>query len=96
MSMKNTDELIREIFREEIEDLKRCILETIPDRFGKEETRFLTRKQVSKYLSIGISTVDYWTKIKKLRKIDVHGIVRFDKIEIDQALQQGILSKYKN
>ncbi|MBK7370452.1 MAG: hypothetical protein IPJ09_03260 [Saprospiraceae bacterium] len=44
-------------------------------------TRYLTRIQVSKYLNIGLSTVDLWARIGKLNKLDLDGSPRFDRQE---------------
>lgn len=53
---------------------------------NQQESRYLTRKQVALYLNIGLSTVDLWSKLGKLRKIYMDGSVRFDREEIDEIL----------
>jgi excisionase family DNA binding protein len=86
---------IRSIFQEEIEGLKKHISEIIGRNNPNEERRYLTRKQVSVYLGIGVSTVDFWAKTKRLTKLNVNGSVRFDKAEIDLAIQKTFLTKFK-
>lgn len=86
---------IRAIIQEEVGGLKQFITDALTRRKDPEEVRYLTRSQVAKYLSIGLSTVDYWAKIRKLNKVVVNGSVRFDKVEIDDFIQQGALSKFK-
>ena len=53
----------------------------------KEDVRYLTRKQVSCYLGIGLSTVDYWARIGKLKKQEYQKSIRFDKLEIDACIR---------
>lgn len=86
---------IRAIVQEEVYGLRQFITEALSKHQDPEDSRYLTRKQVAKYLSIGLSTVDYWTKTKKLTKVDVNGSVRFDKYEIDSTIKRGILSRLK-
>ncbi len=57
------------------------------------DARYLTRHQVSQYLGIGLSTVDYWAKNGKLNKLKIDGSVRFDKAEIDESIKT--LRKYR-
>ena len=57
------------------------------------QSRYLTRRQVSDYLGIGLSTVDYWTKLDKLHKIFIDGAPRFDREEIDKSFSD--LKKFK-
>lgn len=54
--------------------------------------RYLSRREVAEYLSIGLSTVDYWARIGRLKKIKVGRSVRFDRQELDESLQK--LQKY--
>ena len=61
---------------------------------GYQNCRFLTRKQVSQYLGIGLSTVDYWARIGKLTKVHLDGSIRFDKEAIDQSIRG--LKKYSS
>ena len=49
-----------------------------------EEQRYLTRKEVARYLGVALSTVDLWSRTGKLRKINVNGSIRFDKYEVDR------------
>ena len=89
------EDRIRSIVRQEVFTLRQFISEALAKQKDPEESRYLTRKQVAKYLSIGLSTVDYWAKTKKLIKVNVNGSIRFDKVEIDAHIQQGTLSKFK-
>ena len=82
----NIETVFRELLREELEFQKAEILESIER--SQEKSRYMTRKEVAKYLSIGLSTVDYWSGIGKLEKIEISGTVRFDKNQIDQLLNQ--------
>ena len=83
--------IIREVLQEELSILKGDILESI--QTSKETSRYLTRKQVAQYMNIGLSTVDYWSRLGKLTKIQIDGSVRFDKVELDNFLT---LKKEKN
>lgn len=91
----NLDNHLRIILQQELEHLKQDIVKILcqPD---KEEARMLTRKQVSSYLSIGLSTVDYWSRIGKLRKVKIGNSTRFDKKEIDKALKEQNLALYQD
>ena len=60
---------------------------------GSEDARYLTRTQVAKYLSIGISTVDYWCRTGKLKKHKHGKSVRFDRQEIDAWMGTASLGK---
>ncbi len=56
-------------------------------------SRYLTRRQLADYLGIGLSTVDYWTKIGKLHKIFIDEAPRFDRELIDKSFSK--LKKFK-
>lgn len=74
-----------EKLQEELQVLKDEILQAIKQ--NREESRYLTRKQVAQYLNIGLSTVDYWTRLGKLTKIRVNGSIRFDKRDVDRIFK---------
>lgn len=90
------EDQIRTIIQEEFDELKQFISKQLSSQKDPDERRYLTRSQMAKYLSIGVSTVDYWSKTGKLRKVQIKGQVRFDKVEVDASIQQGVLSRYSN
>ncbi len=51
--------------------------------------KYLTRHQVAEYLGIGLSTVDHWTRIGRLKKIFIDNAPRFDREEIDRKFSPG-------
>lgn len=79
------EHIIRSLLKEELEPLKNEILQSM--KMQREESRYLTRKQVAQYLNIGLSTVDYWTRLGKLTKIRVNGSIRFDKRDVDRIFK---------
>lgn len=50
-----------------------------------EQARYLTRHQVSTYLGIAPSTVDYWSRIGKLTKVYIGKTPRFIREDIDKV-----------
>lgn len=57
-----------------------------------QDSRYMSRRELASYLSIGLSTVDHWVRIGRLRKIKIGRAVRFDRHEIDDSLDR--LRKY--
>ena len=79
--------IIKDLLHDELQAVKQELLQEI--RKSKEGPRYLTRKEVAQYLSCGLSTVDYWSRIGKLNKIHIDGTVRFDKQEIIHLLKSS-------
>lgn len=80
-----TYEKLKELVHEEFQQMKGDILSEI--RKSESESRYLTRKDVARYMNCGLSTVDYWARTGKLQKINIDGTVRFDKVVIDELLK---------
>jgi len=96
LQMFISDEDFKDFVRTEI---RQAIVEVLQQqepvirlRSQFKEARFLTRRQVATYLGIGMSTVDYWVSIGKLKKIYINGSPRFDREEIDKSFTN--LKKY--
>jgi len=73
-------ELIRQAVQsaleEKIDDLRSALLET--------NSMYMTRRDVSQELRIGMSTVDYWVRAGRLRKHKLgKGAVRFLREEVE-------------
>lgn len=56
------------------------------------KSRYLSRREVANYLSIGLSTVDFWVRTGRLDKIKVGRAMHFDRNELDASLEK--LRKY--
>jgi len=78
---------LRQIIRGEVTQILQPIFKRLKADEEFREKRYLTVKEVSEYLSIGVSTVHYWVKEGKLKKHYIKGSPRFDKYEIDRDLK---------
>ncbi|MCB0689659.1 MAG: helix-turn-helix domain-containing protein [Saprospiraceae bacterium] len=76
------EDALRELLKNEFEVLRSELKEMLNSK--NEEQRYLTRKEVARYLGVALSTVDLWSRTGKLRKINVNGSIRFDKYEVDR------------
>ena len=86
-------DFVRTEIREAIEEVLMKQLPQLQSRNEFKDTRYLTRRQVSKYMGIGLSTVDYYARCGKLKKIFIKGSPRFDKEEIDKSFSS--IKKYR-
>ena len=84
--------IVRSEVREAIQEVLVKQLPQLQSRNEFKDTRYLTRRQVAKYLGIGLSTVDYYARCGKLKKIFIKGSPRFDKEEIDKSI--STIKKY--
>jgi len=76
------ENIIKNAIHEEFDQLKKELLESMEN--ATEKQRYMTRKDVANYLGIGLSTVDYWSRLGKLKKVNIGGSIRFDKVELDE------------
>ena len=77
------EDALRELLKNEFEVLRSELKEMLNSK--NEEQRYLTRKEVARYLGVALSTVDLWSRTGKLRKINVNWSIRFDRNEVDRT-----------
>ena len=77
------EDALRDLLKEEFEVFRSEIRNLLKSQ--NEEQRYLTRKEVARYLGVALSTVDLWSRTGKLHKIKVSGSSRFDRLEIDRT-----------
>lgn len=82
------DDLKQEIIQEfshEFEELKHLLEKLKP----KEQTHWLTRKQVSRKLGVSYVTLHNWNKTGKLIAYKLDGTVRYKLSDVNECLKKG-------
>lgn len=83
------------------DELKQIISEAVGEKLTdfqpqqKESSKYLTRKEVKKLLSISYPTLSAYTKSGKLKGYRIGGRVLYRAQEIDQSLKEIETLKYK-
>jgi excisionase family DNA binding protein len=76
-----------EDFRDSLKEDRRKELQELAGKLApKPVVEYLTRKEVSKKLKIGLSTVSEWDKVGILKPYRLGNLVRYKSDEIDAAL----------
>lgn len=70
---------IRDILKSELEKFKK-------ESLFKEESKYLTRKEVAKMFSVNLSTINSWSKNGKLSPVGLGGRVYFIREEVEKAI----------
>ena len=73
-------------FLNDIDHIKRELVNLKKNLQPKEPTEFLTRQEVSSLLKINISSVHNWTKKKILQSYQCSGKVYYKRSEVENAI----------
>jgi len=89
--MKTKTILIQEITADELSDIisDKLLLKIekyILNHAAKQNEELLTRKELSKYLKVSLSTINNWSKFGVLQPYRIGNQVRYKKSEIKDAL----------
>lgn len=71
---------------QDLASIKQQLQELKKEFQPKEPTKYLTRQEVAKMLSVDISTVHNWTKKNILKPVGIGSRVYYKRIEVENAL----------